>query len=239
MKRLASLTCLLVITACSRARGPSAPPAAHAQPAVTAQSESPRASTALAALPSVEENEAEEQRELMRAAQGVSAFAPTEDGLRGFVTAFAHEVSRHDREGVERFEHELVPDNSRFALALDFEGSRHLRDRVVPTIEASARSLETRLAALRAPLNITVTSALGSELAAGASHGFGLAVTSQRAHLRTAVRFHRVEVAGADGGRVVIEPMAFLAGRWTWLGDTWPTPAPVVPTGATGPTAAR
>ncbi len=199
-----------------------------------------RPAPALAALPSVDEHEAEEQRELMRAAQGVSSFAPTADGLRGFIAAFAHEAAMHDREGVERFERELVADNSRFELALDFEGARQLRDRVVPTIESSARTLEGRLAAMHGPLTISVTSALGRELAAGTSRGFGPAVVAARARLRSEVTFHRVEVTGADGGRVVIEPMAFLAGRWTWLGDTWPTPAPVAPTGATtGPTAAR
>lgn len=170
----------------------------------------------------------------MNAIQGMSAYAPTAEGLRDFVRAFAHETAAHDREGVERFEREIVADGTRFSLAMDFEGARQLRDRVVPTIEPAVRDLERDLAAMRAPLTVTVTSALGRELASGAARGFNPAMASVSAHLREAVRFHRVEVVGADGARLVIEPMAFLAGRWTWLGTPWNAAPPVVPSGATG-----
>lgn len=177
----------------------------------------------------------------MNAIQGMSAYAPTADGLRGFIAAFAHESAAHDREGIERMEREIVADNARFELATTFEGSRRLRDRVVPTIEPAVRALEGRLAALRAPLTVTVTSALGRELASGGARGFNPALATVSAQLRNGVRYHRVEVAGADGERVVIEPMAFLGGRWTWLGEPWSAVTPTLPAapGPTGPTASR
>ncbi len=177
----------------------------------------------------------------MNAIQGMSQYAPTAEGLRGFISALAHESAAHDRDGVERLEREIVADNTRFELAVDFEGARQLRDRVVPTIEPGVRALEARLAALRAPLSVTVTSALGHELAGGRAQGFNPAMATVSSHLRGSVRYHRVEVTGADGGRVVIEPMAFLAGRWTWIGEPWTAVTPVVPAGpaAVGPTASR
>ncbi|MFO0649585.1 MAG: hypothetical protein U0326_25350 [Polyangiales bacterium] len=236
MTRVTSLACLLLVAACSRSTPPRARPAARAVPAATA-----RPAPALAALPSIDEHEAEEQREIMNAIQGMSAYAPTAEGLRGFVAALAHESAAHDREGIERMEREIVADNARFDLAMDFEGARALRDRVVPTIEPAVRSLEAQLAALRAPLSVSVTSALGRELASGTARGFNPAMATVSAHLRGAVRYHRVEVTGADGGRVVIEPMAFLGGRWTWLGEPWTAVTPVIPAGppAVGPTASR
>lgn len=238
MNRLTSFAfAILCVAACARSSArPQAQRSARVQTAATAPA-------ALPPMPSAEEHEAEEQRELMEAVRGMSAYAPDDEGARGFVAAFAHECAMHDREGVERFEHELVADRRRFELALDFEGARVLRDRVIPTIEPGARAIEQRLAALRGPLTITVRSALGRDFADGQAHGFNPGITAVRAHLRGAVRFHRVEVAGADGQRVVIEPMAFLAGRWTWLGEPWSAVTPVVPTtpvaGPAGATAAR
>ncbi len=225
MNRLMSLAfAILCVAACARSSArPQAQRAVRAQPAATARP------AALPPMPSAEEHEAEEQRELMEAVRGMSAFAPDDEGARGFVAAFAHECAMRDREGIERFEHELTADRTRFDLALDFEGARQLRDRVIPTIEPGVRALAQRLGALRGPLTVTVRSALGGDFADGQAHGFNPAITTVRAHLRSAVRFHRVEVAGADGQRVVIEPMAYLAGRWTWIGEPWSAVTPTVP----------
>ena len=237
MNRLTSLAfAILCVAACARS-------SARPQAQRAARAHSAARPAALPAMPSAAEHEAEEQRELMEAVRGMSAFAPDDEGARGFVAAFARECAAHDREGIERFERELVADRRRFDLALDFEGARQLRDRVIPTIEPGVRAIEARLGSLRGPLTITVRSALGRDFADGQAHGFNPGITAVKAHLRGAVRFHRVEVASPDGQRVVIEPMAFLAGRWTWLGEPWSAVAPTAPatpvTGPAGGAAAR
>lgn len=231
MKRLLLVSILSV--ACSRASRPAARPAATPAPASAAVS---------AAATPHDEHEEEEQRAIVNAARALSSFDDSAEGAKGFVGALAEAARGHDHERQERFEDELVADRARFELALTFEGARQLRDRVLPTIEPGARALQTRLASLREPLTVVATSALGSELADGQSHGFGSGVVSARQHLRPTVRFFRVDVTGADGQRVTLEPMAYLGGRWTWLGELAApvTPAPTTPPVApTTPAAAR
>jgi hypothetical protein len=228
MSRL--LLAFAFLAACSRS---------SSQPAVQTPVTAPTAHAPTAAAPAADP-EAEEQRRVMEAMREVSAYPDTADGVRGFVTELARAAAAHDRERLERLEHELVADNARFELGVSFEGARLVRDRVVPGLEARARDVQQRLGALRAPVTVTVVSATGAELADGAPHGFDPAVARARTYLRPAVRYFRVDVAGADGQRVTLQPLAFLGARWTWMGEFWnelPAAPPTPTTPAGGPTA--
>lgn len=229
MRRM--LPAFALLAACSRP-SPSRP---AARPPATP-------SHAAAAAPA-DDHEAEEQRQIANALREMSAFPDTDEGARSFVTELARVARSGDRERWERMEHELVPDATRYELGLSFEGARLTRDRVVGGMEARARDLRERLAGMREPLTVTAVSATGAALADGAPHGFDPAVVRARAFVRPAVRYVRVDVADANGQRVSIQPLAFLAARWTWMGDFWnelpapPPPAP--PTGTAAPAAAH
>lgn len=157
----------------------------------------------------------------MRGLQEMSAFASSDEGARGFVTDLAAAARAPDAARWERLERELVADEVRFELALTFEGNRQLGPRVIPGLGARASQLRSVLASMREPLHISLRSATGETFADGAAHGFHPAIASVRQYLRPAVRFVRAEITDAGGQRTVIEPMAWLAGRWTWLGEPW------------------
>lgn len=163
-------------------------------------------------------------------AQEVSAYPDSDEGARDFVRALLRAAREPEEATWQRLQRELVPDGRRYELGLSFEGARRTRDRVIEDMEARAPRLRRQFAAMREPITVTVHSATGALLARGASHGFDPAVLRARAHVRPAVRYVRVEVTDADGQRVVLQPMAFLAARWTWLGDFWyRLPASTVP----------
>lgn len=228
MKRLVIAFGILSAAACSRSNSTPRP-----QPAPRPQAA--RVEPALA----LGEDEEAEQRAIMNAVREMSQYPATADGARAFVTEMTRASIARDHARFERLEHELKADNDRFEMAFTFEASRQLRDRVVPGLEARIGEVRSRLAALREPLTVNVVSALGSDFADGQPHGFAPDMTRLRGMLMPAVRFYRVEVTGADAsGRVVIEPMAWLGGRWTWVGEAWtalPATPPVVVPPVTGP----
>ncbi|MFO0610025.1 MAG: hypothetical protein U0324_43100 [Polyangiales bacterium] len=229
MRRM--LPAFALLAACSRP-SPSRP---AARPPATP-------SHAAAAAAPADDHEAEEQRQIANALREMSAFPDTDEGAQSFVTELARVARSGDRERWERMEHELVPDATRYELGLSFEGARLTRDRVVGGMEARARDLRERLAGMREPLTVTAVSATGAALADGAPHGFDPAVVRARAFVRPAVRYVRVDVADANGQRVSIQPLAFLAARWTWMGDFWnelPAPAPPAPPTGTAAAPAR
>ena len=224
MKRFVIALGILSAVACSRSNTAPRP-----QPAPR-----PQAARVEPNLPAGE-NEEEEQRAIMNAVREMSQYPATADGARAFVTEMTRASIARDHERFERFERELKADHDRFEMAFTFEASRQLRDRVVPGLEARIGELRSRLATLREPLTVNVVSALGSDFSDGQPHGFAPDMTRLRGMLMPAVRFYRVEVTGAEtSGRVVIEPMAWLGGRWTWVGEAW-TALPVVTPPVTGP----
>lgn len=209
---------LLAITlaACSRA----ATPAPRATPRPSTPPELTRAAAE------------HEEREIMERAANLSRYPGTDEGATAFALELARAAIANDRTRVERAMTELRADDTRFELALSFEGARALRSRVLPAVAAGADEVSARLATLREPLSVQIHSALGHELTASDSHGLDPRVMSVQPRLRPMVRFYRVEVIGADGsGAVTLEPMAWLAARWTWLGPLWSasTPAPATP----------
>jgi Arc/MetJ-type ribon-helix-helix transcriptional regulator len=151
----------------------------------------------------------------------VSAHPDTEEGARDFVRALLRAARSSEDESWQRLRRELVPDGPRYDLGLSFEGARRTREGVIEAMEARAPTLRRQFAAMREPIALTVRSATGAELARGAPHGFDPEVERARAYVRPAVRYVRVDVTDADGRHVVLQPMAFLAGRWTWMGDFW------------------
>lgn len=224
------LLTLLSLAACSRSSSRPAP-----QPGARVEA----ARTAAAAPNAAAIAEAHEREEIMEHSANLSRFPATDDGARGFATELTRASIARDRERMERAGEELQADNARFELGLTFEGARALRDRVVPAMEPRGEALRARLGALREPLTVNVSSALGSELADGEAHGFDPRIATVRAFLRPMVRYYRVEVVGAQGsGRVVIEPMAWLGGRWTWLGEPWTAVVPTTPDTPAAPSAA-
>jgi len=224
------LLALLSLAACSR---PSSTPAPQPGP----RAEAAPGGDDLTAR-TYERMRARKQARIIERDNALSHFPASDDGARGFVTELARASIARDPARVQRAAAELQADNARFELGLTFEGARALRDRVVPTMEARGEALRARLGALREPLTVNVTSALGSELADGEVHGFDPRVATVRTLLRPMVRYYRAEVVGAEGsGSVVIEPMAWLGGRWTWLGEPWTAVAPEVPATPAAPTA--
>ncbi len=92
-----------LLAACSRS---------SSQPAARAPATAPTARAPAPAAPAVDP-EAEEQREIVEAMREVSAYPDTAEGARGFVAELARAAAAHDRERLERLEHELVADERR------------------------------------------------------------------------------------------------------------------------------
>lgn len=207
------------LAACSRTA-----PAPHpaSAPSSAAPAESPAAAFARA-------RESQRQYRVMRRAANVSRFPGTEQGARDLAREFTLAAASGDAARLRAVVDELTPDDARVELGLTYDGARALRDRIIPSAAARLELLRQRLGALREPLSVEVRSGLGHELASP-SAGLDPRLAALAPQLRPAVRLFRVEVRGADPGEaVVLEPMAWLGARWTWLGTALPD-APALPT---------
>lgn len=218
---------LLAVTAAACSRSAPAPQAAPT-PSATAPAESPAAAFARA-------RETHRQYRVMRRAANISRFPGTDPGARDLALEFAHAAASGDAARLAQVVDELTPDDARVELGLTYDGARARRDQIIPTAASQLQSVGARLGALREPLSVEVRSALGQELGSSAA-GLDPRLTTLAPQLRPAVRFFRVEVRGAEGGdAVVLEPMAWLGARWTWLGTalaappTLPVPSPSSP----------
>lgn len=210
---------LLAVTVAACSRSAPAPQAAPT-PARSAPAESPADAFARA-------RETQRQYRVMRRAANISRFPGTDQGARDLALELAHAAASGDAARLGRVLDELTPDDPRVELGLTYEGARSLRDRIIPTASPQLQSLGARLGALREPLSVEVRSALGQELDTP-SAGLDPRLATLAPQLRPAVRFFRVEVRGADPGEaVVLEPMAWLGARWTWLGTALSTPPPL------------
>jgi hypothetical protein len=165
----------------------------------------------------------------MNPARDLSPYPDTEDGLRALVTDLARAAHGADRERLESLERALRVDDPRVELAFTYSAARALGPGLVT--HASAR-LEARVQALRTlpePVAVRVRSALGSELAGPQAVGLDPAMTSLRDAARPQVRYYRAEL-GDPARPVVLEPVAYLGGRWCYLAEAWrelpPTPTP-------------
>lgn len=217
MKRSLVVVALLSL-ACSRSTAPHARPAA--QPGAQAS-----------ATP---ERRRHGEGRIMEAARNISPYPSSADGAQALVTDLARAAARHDDARLAQLHARLDADRTDFELAFTFDGARRVVDATVPAVPAQRAALEQRLATLAEPLQVTVTSATGADLA-GAPHGFDPRFASLGRELRPLVRFYRVEVRGASGEPVVLEPLAYLGGQWTFLGEPWSAPS-TVPTTPTTPT---
>ncbi|MFO0624306.1 MAG: hypothetical protein U0325_01715 [Polyangiales bacterium] len=222
---------LLVAAAAACTRTPPAtPPAPRVASATPA--ESPAAAFARA-------RETHRQYRVMRRAANISRFPGTEQGARDLALALSHAAASGDAARLREVTDELTPDDPRVELGLTYDGARALRDRIIPTAAPRLDALHARLAALREPLAVEVRSALGHELATPTT-GLDPRLATLAPQLRPAVRFFRVEVRGADPGEpVVLEPMAWLGARWTWLGTALPDAPPVTVPAPTTPSRRR
>lgn len=165
------------------------------------------------------ENEEEEQREIMRALSGLSRYPDTAEGLREMLSELARESRAGDRERVEAMVRAMTPDRDRVELAMTFDGARRRVEGLTATAE---RDLEARVASLRAlrgAVTVRVEGAEGEALRAGRVGGMDPRMAALSPELQPRVRFWRAELRGSEGGAAVIEPVAFLGGRWTWLGE--------------------
>ncbi len=233
------VACLVGVLGCHRAPRPvvSARPV-HPPPATVPGASPGALAAALPAHPAAHEiGEPEgEHEEIMNPVEDMSPYPDSAAGAEAMVRALSHEAIRHDAEGLARAERHLDADATHLELALTFDGARSVGLRTVAGVPAARTALVNRLAALREPLGITVASALGGELSDGAPHGLDPRLARMHTSLRPGVKFYRVEVTGAGSAdRVVVEPLAYLGGRWTYLGEPWDgsaeTPTgPVVPT---------
>lgn len=213
----------VTVAACSRT-APAPQPATPSSS--TAPAESPAAAFARA-------REAHGQYRVMRRAADISRFPGTDQGARDLALELAHATASGDAARIRRVVDELTPDDARVELGLTYDGARALRDQIIPPAASRLASLGARLGALREPLTVEVRSALGQALAAPAP-GLDPRLATLAPQLRPAVRFFRIEVRGADASdAVVLEPVAWLGARWTWLGtaltDAPPVPAPTPP----------
>jgi hypothetical protein len=208
---------LLAVTAAACSRSAPAPQAAPT-PSSTAHAESPAAAFARA-------RETQRQYRVMRRAANISRFPGTDQGARDLAQELAHAAASGDAARLRQVVDELSPDDARVELGLTYDGARARRDQIIPPAADHLQALAARLGALREPLSVEVRSALGQELAAP-SPGLDPRLATLAPQLRPAVRFFRVEVRGAEGGdAVVLEPLAWLGARWTWLGTALSAPA--------------
>lgn len=210
---------LLAVTVAACSRSAPAPQAAPT-PASTASAESPAAAFARA-------RETQRQYRVMRRAANISRFPGTDQGARELALELAHAAASGDDARLGAVLDELTPDDARVELGLTYDGARALRERIIPPASPLLQALGARLGALREPLTVDVRSALGQELATP-SAGLDPRLATLAPQLRPAVRFFRVEVRGAAPGEaVVLEPMAWLGARWTWLGTALSAPSTV------------
>ncbi len=215
----------VTVAACSRSA-----PALQAAPTATAPAESPADTFARA-------RETQRQYRVMRRAANISRFPGTDQGARDLALEFAHAAALGDAARLGQVVDELTPDDVRVELGLTYDGARARRDQIIPPAASHLQALGARLGALREPLSVEVRSALGHELSAPPS-GLDPRLATLAPQLRPAVRFFRVEVRGAEGGdSIVLEPLAWLGARWTWMGTalsappTLPAPSPPSRTG--------
>lgn len=165
------------------------------------------------------ENEEEEQREIMRALNGLSRYPDTAEGLREMLSELARESRAGDRERVEAMVRAMTPDRDRVELAMTFDGARHRAEGLTTTAEHDLEERVASLRALRGSITVRVEGAEGEALRAGRVGGMDPRMAALSPELQPRVRFWRAELRGSEGGAAVIEPVAFLAGRWTWLGE--------------------
>lgn len=208
---------LLAVTVAACSRSAPAPQAAPT-PSSAASAESPAAAFARA-------RETHRQYRVMRRAANISRFPGTDQGARDLALELARAAASGDAARLGAVLDELTPDDARVELGLTYDGARALRDRIIPPASPQLQALGARLGALREPLTVDVRSALGQELAAP-SAGLDPRLATLAPQLRPAVRFFRVEVRGAaSADAVVLEPVAWLGARWTWLGTALSTPS--------------
>lgn len=177
---------------------------------------------------SPEAAEAQEEARIAEAVRDASEFAPNDDGLRAIVTAWTTALATHDSARAEHLQNHIAPDDTRLSLVLTFDGNRALAERTLLRAPARLTALRGALAALHAPLTVTLASATGEELADGSAHGLDPHMPSLARHLRPLVRFYHVTVTASDGAHVELSPMAFSGGHWTWLGEPWEALTPAV-----------
>ncbi len=175
---------------------------------------------------------------IARAAREVSRHPDTEAGLRAFALELTAALRSGEAEAQTRLRREFTPDATRFELALTFDGARVARDRLVPEAAARTDAVLARLTALQGPVEVTVRSARADDMTPAS--GLDPRLVALRARFHPQVRLHRAVVRAADGTETVLEPMAFLAGQWTWLAEPWTafaaTPgAPTAPPTVAGP----
>lgn len=198
----------VAVAACSRS---TPAPAAAPVPSHAPSAQSPAADFARA-------RETQRRYQVMRRAANISRFPGSEEGARDLALELAHAAASGDAARLGAVLGELTPDDARVELGLTYDGARALRERIIPPASPQLQALGARLGALREPLAVSVRSALGQELAAPPA-GFDPRLATLAPHLRPALRVFRVEVRGAEAGdAVVLEPMAWLGARWTWLG---------------------
>lgn len=207
------------LAACSRA---TPPPTQANHPAPTASAFEPSAEFTRA-------REARRRERVMQRASNVSRFTSSDQGAADVALEYARAASAGDPARLRLALDELRPDDARVELGLTFDGARALRERILPAASGALDAITARLAALHAPLTTRVHSALGQELAQGPQAGMDPRVSALAPQLRPAVRFYRIEVLGADGAQVILEPVAYLGARWTWLGTALADAPPVAP----------
>lgn len=205
---------------CSR---PTPAPSAAA-PSGTAAPTSP-----FATEPALQLRRGPQGERMARAARNVSQHANTDEGLRAFTADLVSALQGTDSTAQARLLREFTPDPTRFELALTFDAARAVRERLVPEIDTRRDAMLARLRALHGPVTVTVHGAAAQAL--GADAGLDARLVALRERFHPQVRLHRAVVRDTDGAEVTLEPMAFLAGQWTWLAEVWTvlTPVPAVP----------
>jgi len=174
---------------------------------------------------------------IARAAREVSHHPNTADGLRAFATELTTALRQGESESLVRLRREFTPDPTRFELALTFDDARIVRARLVPEVGSRTDAILARLTALQGPVEVTVRSARADAMTPASGLDPRLVALAPRFHPQ--VQLHRAVVRAADGSETVLEPMAFLAGQWTWLAEPWtafattPTTPTTPPSGVT------
>lgn len=174
-------------------------------------------------VPAGHQEDGDEAQEalVMEAMRGNAEYPPTEEGLRSIITAYMSALGTRDAERMRHISEQMEPNQTRIELALNFDGNRALATSALTHAKERWGALSLQLAALRAPHTITLASAQGRALADGQPHGLDPRMPEIARYVRPRVRFYRVTVAGSDGARVELSPIAFVANHWTWLAEPW------------------
>jgi hypothetical protein len=177
----------------------------------------------------------------MERAEGVSEFAPTEAGLTALLTALTAAVRANDTARLGALVEDVLPARSQLLLALTFDGGRTLGPYLSGPAGISDEQLTARAREWATAQSVTVRSATGAQIAAGANAtAYNAALRTIGPMLREGVSFYRAEYRLAGGRTLFADCWVYAGAKWMFVPEPWrfapgsPDRATVSPSTETG-----